>query len=303
MIASRSEYLDLPDVRLHIRRWGKPTAPTLFLLHGWMDVSMSWQFVVDALGQDWNIVAPDWRGFGPSQWLNRPYYFAEHIADLEAILDHYAPNEAVRVVGHSMGGILSCLYAGIRPERIARLVCLEGFGIAPQQPEIAPERYRQWLDQQRTAPRLHVYADRQHFARRLMKTDPFLKPERAEFLSRHLARIGEGTDKGGRLRHGVIWNGDPWHKNFSPYLFRLEESMAIWRQITCPVLWVAGRQSWIIRDFATRPGDWEARQACFAHLEERWIEQADHMVHHDQPEECAHYIEDFLGRHSANPAK
>ncbi len=67
--------------------------------------------------------------------------------------------------------------------------------------------------------------------------------------------------------------------------------MAIWRQITCPVLWVAGRDSWIIRDFATRPGDWEARQACFANLRVEWIENTDHMLHHDQPAEVARIIE------------
>ncbi|MCE1239809.1 MAG: alpha/beta hydrolase [Azonexaceae bacterium] len=297
MLPSRSETLDLPDVHLHIRRWGNPDAPTLFLLHGWMDVSMSWQFVVDALAGEWNIVAPDWRGFGPSQWLHRPYYFAEHIGDLEAILDHYAPAGKVTLVGHSMGGIVACLYAGIRPERVERVISLEGFGIAPHQPEMATERYRQWLDQRRTPPSLHVYADREHFARRLMKSDPYLPAGRAAFLARHLARIGEGSDKRGSTRHGVIWNGDPWHKNFSPYLFRLEESMAIWRQIVCPVLWVAARQSWVIRDFAARPGDWEARQACFANLQERWVEEADHMMHHDQPEAVARIVEEFL----ANP--
>ena len=221
MRPSRSDYLDLPDVRLHIRRWGKPEAPTLFLLHGWMDVSASFQFVVDELQRDWNIVAPDWRGFGPSQWLHRPYYFAEHMGDMEAILDHYAPDGQVRLVGHSMGGILSCLYAGIRPERVAQVVTLDGFGIAPTTPDMAAERYRQWLNQTRAVPKLHVYRDRADFARRLMKTDRFLSAERADYLSRHLAKIGEGHNKAGERRHGVIWNGDPWHKNFSPYLFRL----------------------------------------------------------------------------------
>ncbi len=160
--------------------------------------------------------------------------------------------------------------------------------------DMAAERYRQWLNQTRAVPKLHVYRDRADFARRLMKTDRFLTAERADYLSRHLAKIGEGHNKAGERRHGVIWNGDPWHKNFSPYLFRLEESMAIWREARCPVLWVAGRQSWVVRDFEQRPGDWEARQACFAQLTERWIDNADHMLHHDQPEEVARLIEEFL---------
>ncbi len=296
MRRSRTEFLDLPTIRLNIRHWGDPTAPTLFFLHGWMDVSASWQFVVDELARDWHIVAPDWRGFGPSQWLNRPYFFAEHIGDMEAIIERYAPEGKVRLVGHSMGGILACLYAGIRPEKVESLITLEGFGIAPTTPEMAPERYRHWLDELKAPPRMHVYPDRGAFARRLMKTDPFLTPERADFLSRHLARIGDGTTKGGEHRHGIIWNGDPWHKSSSPYLFRLEESMAIWREVRCPVLWVAGRQSWIVRDYAARPGDWEKRRECFADVEEAWIDQADHMLHHDQPEAVARLIEDWFGR-------
>jgi len=291
MRLARSEFLDLPALRLHVRRWGKPDAPTLFLLHGWMDVSASFQFVVDALSRDWNIVAPDWRGFGLSDWLNRPYFFAEHLGDLEAILERYAPQGKVRLAGHSMGGILAALYAGIRPERVEKLISLEGFGIAPTVPEMAPERYRQWLDTLTSPPRMHVYADRDNFAHRLMRGDRFLTAERAAYLSRHLARIGDGLNKAGEQRHGVVWNGDPWHKATSPYLFRLEESMAIWRRITCPVLWVAGRQSWVVREYATRPGDWAARRACFADVTEKWIEDSDHMLHHDQPAEVARLIE------------
>lgn len=294
MRLSRSEFLDLPDVRLHIRRWGDPQAPLLFLLHGWMDVSASFQFVVDELQRDWQIVAPEWRGFGSSQWLNRPYFFAEHLGDLDAIVSRYAPEGKVRLVGHSMGGILSCLYAGIRPERVERVISLEGFGIAPTTPDMAPARYAQWFETLKNPPRMHVYQDRGTFARRLRHMDRFLTIERAEYLAKHLARIGDGETRHGLRRHGIIWNGDPWHKASSPYLFRLEESMAIWKQITCPVHWVAGRQSWVIRDFAARPGDWEARQACFAHLSESWVEDSDHMLHHDQPAEVARIIETFL---------
>jgi pimeloyl-ACP methyl ester carboxylesterase len=296
MKRSRCETLSLPAVRLNIRRWGDPAAPTLFLLHGWMDVSASFQFVVDEFARDWNIVAPDWRGFGPSQWLGRPYHFADHIADLDGILDRYSPESPARLVGHSMGGILSCLYAGIRPQRVARVITLEGFGIAPTTPDMAPDRYGQWLDAQKKPLRMHVYADRAAFARRLLKTDRFLTARRADFLARHLARVGDGADRSGERRHGIVWNGDPWHKAPGATLFRLEESMAVWKRVACPVLWVAGRQSWVVREYATRPGDWEARRACFADVAERWVDDADHMLHHDQPEAVARIIEEFLPR-------
>ena len=140
----------------------------------------------------------------------------------------------VRLAGHSMGGILSCLYAGIRPERVASVMTLEGFGIAPTTPDMATERYSKWLDTLKRPPRMHVYADRPAFASRLQRDNRFLSAERAGFLSHHLAREGDGDDRHGVKKHGIIWNGDPWHKASGPYLFRLEESMAVWKQVTCP---------------------------------------------------------------------
>ena len=67
MKASRSEFLDIRGLRYHVRTWGNASAPKLFLLHGWMDVSASFQFVVDELRRDWHVIAPDWRGFGLSE--------------------------------------------------------------------------------------------------------------------------------------------------------------------------------------------------------------------------------------------
>ena len=70
--------------------------------------------------------------------------------------------------------------------------------------------------------------------------------------------------------------------------------MAVWKQVTCPVRWVAGRQSWVVKEYATRPGDWEARQKCFANVDEVWVDDADHMLHYDQPKEVARLIEEYF---------
>lgn len=121
MKASRSEFLAVRGRRYHLRIWGEDDAPTLVVLHGWGDVSASFQFVVDELPGNWRVVAPDWRGFGLTQWNDGPYWFPDYLADLDALLEHYSPNEPARIVGHSMGAIVASLYAGVRPERIARL--------------------------------------------------------------------------------------------------------------------------------------------------------------------------------------
>ncbi|HWT35107.1 MAG TPA: alpha/beta fold hydrolase, partial [Paraburkholderia sp.] len=142
---SASEFVTVRGVRLHVRRWGRRDAPTLFMLHGWMDVAASFQFVVDALAGDWQVIAPDARGFGLSDWPvaqqgGGHYWFQEYLADLEALLDHYAPTGEVNLVGHSMGANIVCLYAGVRPDRVRRVVDLEGFGLAPSKAAQLPRR-------------------------------------------------------------------------------------------------------------------------------------------------------------------
>ena len=85
-------------------------------------------------------------GFGLSEWSADGYWFADYIADLDALLDHFTPGEPVRLVGHSLGGNIVMLYAGIRPQRLARVVSLEGFGIPTESPDIAPDKFARWLD-------------------------------------------------------------------------------------------------------------------------------------------------------------
>ena len=89
MRISRSEFITLRGLRTHVRHWGNPGAPTIFMLHGWMDVAASFQFVVDCLKQDWHVIAPDWRGFGLTERVHSDsYWFADYLGDLDALLNH-----------------------------------------------------------------------------------------------------------------------------------------------------------------------------------------------------------------------
>ena len=146
---SRSEFTTLRTIPYHVRQWGtpRPGQPPLVLVHGWMDVAASYQFVVDAFAEDRHILAPDWRGFGLSGSGGvDSFWIPDYLADLDFLLDHYAPGQAVDLVGHSMGGHIAMLYAGIRPARIHRLVNLEGFGMPATRPSQAPGRYAEWMD-------------------------------------------------------------------------------------------------------------------------------------------------------------
>ena len=96
MKKSQSEFHDIRGLRYHVRIWGEAQDPPLFLLHGWMDVSASFQFLVDSLRGRWRVIAPDWRGCGLTGWADAGYWFPDYYADLDALLDVYTPAAPAR---------------------------------------------------------------------------------------------------------------------------------------------------------------------------------------------------------------
>jgi pimeloyl-ACP methyl ester carboxylesterase len=289
MKTSESVFVPVRGLRYHCRCWGSERAPKLFMLHGWMDVSASFQFLVDALRGDWRVIAPDWRGFGLSEWAKSDsYWFPDYFADLERLLDHFQPGVPATLIGHSMGGNVAAMYAGIRPERVARLINLEGFGLSGARAEKAPERYARWLEE--LADKKPAFRDYENFdalAERLRGNNSRLSGEKASFLARHWG-IAKPDGR-------VALASDPAHKLVNPVLYRIEEAEACWRKVAAPVLWVVGAETKMPEMLKVSSADLAARKACFRQLTERVIAGAGHMVHHDQPERLAEVIEEFLG--------
>lgn len=286
MKPSQSAIHTIRGLRYHVRTWGASDNEQLFLLHGWMDVSASFQFLVDALKHDWQVIAPDWRGFGLSEWGEDVYWFPDYLGDLDALLDIYSPDRPVNLVGHSLGGNVACLYAGVCPERVKRLVTLEGFGIPRSTPEQAPERYARWVKELRDPPGFKPYDSFDAVAERLKKNNPRLTHDKAAFLARHWAKQLDSGE--------VVLVSDPGHKIVNPVLYRLEESMACWRKIVAPTLWVAASESGVEKWIKESPEEFAKRKASFKKLKEHIIRDAGHMMHHDQPEKLARVIEGFL---------
>ena len=284
----RSEFISLRERRHHVRIWGNDTAPTLFFLHGWGDISASFQFVVDALQGDWRIVAPDWRGFGQTQWNDGPYWFQDYIADLDALLEHYSPQQPALIAGHSMGGIVASLYAGIRPERVARLANLEGFVLWISGPGETPDRFETWLRQIRdNNSTFRHYRLREEFAARMRGDNPRLTPERAAFLAEN--SLLSTSD-------GFTFAADPRHRWINPVLYPLEEAKACWQRITARTLLIAGRNSPVMKPFIDSPETFHERMACFVNVQNVWIDDCGHNIHHDQPEELARLLDSFFSR-------
>jgi pimeloyl-ACP methyl ester carboxylesterase len=293
--ASRSFFLDVRGLRLHLLQWGEErlaTAerPPLVMLHGWMDVAASFQFVVDELPAERLVYALDWRGFGLSGAPAADcYWFPDYLGDLDAVLDSLAPDRTIDLLGHSMGGNVAMLYAGVRPERIRKLINLEGCGLPESRPQQAPERYAAWLAELKQPAQLRPYDSLQAVAERLRKTNPRLPEDRAVWLA---GRWSRERDDG---RWEIL--GDPAHKRSNPVLYQKAEVLECWKRIACPVMWVEGSHSDPSAWWGDRypRADFDARLAVVPQVERHRLDEAGHMLHHDQPGELALRIERFLG--------
>jgi pimeloyl-ACP methyl ester carboxylesterase len=292
---SRCEFVPIRQLDYHVRLWGHPhpdQAP-LFLMHGWMDVSASFQFVVDALAQDRWIIAPDWRGYGKTQCPDTDHFwFPDYLADLDFLVDHYSPDTPIDLLGHSMGGNVVMQYAGVFPERVRRLINLEGFGMARTQPAQAASRYAKWVGQLKQYHRgdmtLRAYPDLAGVVQRLQKTNPRLRSDKAEWLAQEWAE----QDAQGQWR--IL--GHSAHKLINATLYRVEEVDALFKRITAPTLVVEASddslQEWWKGTYTL--DEFHQRLQSLAQWRLGHVSDAGHMLHHDQPEQLARLIEDFL---------
>ena len=301
----KSEFVPIRNLTYHTRVWGEPNpalAP-MVLVHGWMDVAASYQFLVDAFSEEFvrgrHIIAPDWRGYGLT--TGDPvdnYWFADYLADLDFLLDHYAAkDQQVDLVGHSLGGNVVMHYAGARPQRIRRLINLEGFGTPAMRPTSAPKRLSAWMDELKAFERgemaLKPYDSADGVALRLMKTNPRLARDqvgrdRAIWLAHHWA--AENTEGKWEIL------GDAAHKITGALLIRVEEVLALYAANTAPTLFVEASDNSMEGWYKTRftLEEFHERLNSVPNLKRIKMTDCGHMLHHDQPQQLARLIEGFV---------
>lgn len=282
----RQQHLTVRGLKHRLTWWGEPDGTPLILLHGFMDCGATWQFLVDCLPLDWTLVAPDWRGFGGSEWAAGGYWFPDYLADLDALLDALSPEAPARVIGHSMGANIAGLYGGVRPHRLRWLVNLEGIGLSPTQPDVAPSRYAQWLEELRQPARESRYGSLAQLAAVLQQRNPRLSPERAQFIAQAWSRPLPGGPE-----IGLAF--DPRHRWVNPVLYRREEAEACWAKVTAPVLLITGGES----GHRQRRLDELTEQSfgrLFRDLRIINLPGVGHMMHHEDPQAVARAIVEFV---------
>lgn len=280
----RSRFLSVRGLNTHVREWGPPGAPPLVLLHGSRDGSATFQFMVDEFSRDFHFIAPDMRGYGHTQWSPGGYWFQDFLADLDIFLDMVLPGLAIALIGHSLGGMVAGVYAGVRPARVAKLVALDAFGLPDSDPTQTPDRLARWIDTWRAAPQpSRPYNSLAEMAERLRKANGLLSGDKALFLAAQMSRR--------RADGAYEWSFDPLHRAPFAIAHRKAEWEACMRRITAPALWLAsGRRSQIDAE----PGGLAARAALLGNVALEKIEGTSHNLHHDKPAEVARIVEAFV---------
>ena len=119
-------FYDAQGLRLHYVDWGNEAAPPLILLHGGRDHCRSWDWIARALQPHFHVLAADLRGHGDSDWAKgSSYSLSDHIYDLTCMFGACKIEQAT-IVGHSFGGLVSLIHAGVYPERVSKLVIIDG---------------------------------------------------------------------------------------------------------------------------------------------------------------------------------
>lgn len=284
----RSGWLATQRLKLHYVEWGDPASPPLLLVHGGRDHARSWDVIAAAFADRFHVIAPDLRGHGDSEWVSDgSYEMGDLVADMAALFDALDIEDAA-VVGHSLGGNVALRHAGIYPDRISRLVVIEGLGSSPAlAAEIAAqpiaERMRDWIaKQQRMSDALQRSYDSIEAAiARMSAANPRLSPDMARHLTAHGSRVGED----GRVR----FKFDPAVGAMSPADLTQAEKHELWAAVTCPVILAYGGESW-----ASNP----ARDGRAAHFRDARVELFDgagHWLHHDRCDAIIAMMRDFIG--------
>lgn len=282
---SRSDFIPIRGLRYHVRCWGAADAPILLLAHGWMDVSATFAPVARRLAAaGFRVLAPDWRGFGLSQWPQDGYWFADYVADLDAIVDHYAPGAPILLAGHSMGSTAVAHYAGLRPQRVTKLAVLDGLALPDGDVAQIPKVYRRWLNAVKGQLSAPSYPSFDELATRVHKRNPKLTPAHCLDIAHAWGLQGED----GRVRLA----SDPKHLLHMPRTYQQAESDVIWSCVEAETLFIDGGASPFAHTLP--PGEAERRRGLFRHHRRVVIEQAGHMLHFEAPEALADHLADFF---------
>lgn len=279
-MTAREVLLDLPHLQLAALEWGPADGPPVLALHGWLDNAASFCRLAP-LVQDYHVVAVDLPGHGRSD--HRPagaaFHFLDFLPDIAAAADALEWKR-FNLLGHSMGAGIASLMPAVFPDRVERVVLLEGVGPLSAPAEETVERFRIALEAERrmASARNRVFPDLDSAVEARLR-DSDLDSESARLL------VERGTVVEGE---GLRFTFDPRLRTPSRLRLTEEQVMGFLSSTSCPALAVRATRGWPFPEDLMR-----ARLAAIPNLEMAEVD-GPHHVHLTHPERVAPIIKRFL---------
>lgn len=280
-----SHAIDAGGLVLHARE--RPGAgPAVMLLHGWMDHSHSFDWLIEALPGDWRLFALDFRGHGFSAPLPKggAHQFTDHVADVEATVRHFGL-KSLHFVGHSMGGNVALGWSAARPTHVKSLTIIESLGTSGGDAERAVPRLQNFVDDLFKPVRRRVYASVEEAAARVAEANTSYSPRAALLMAKWGTTPVEG---------GVVFTADPLLKRTSGVVYDEAQVLQLLGAVTAPLQLIRGSGGMTLDDAVM-----QARMAALKNPPVTTIE-GGHHVHLDNPVEVAAVVRRHVESHNSS---
>jgi len=256
------------------------SGPVILGLHGFLDNAESLRVLAPYLS-NYRFIALDLPGHGYSS--HRPhgthYNQADYLQDIHALITSQQWDKVI-LIGHSMGGILASMYAGLFPEQVVGVVSIDACGPLTMGDDTAQSQMREAIlsrSRKRASTLMSVDIEKAVKARCSISDIPAASAR--QILKRNITQDGNGND---------VWGSDPSLRTKS--VLRLTETQAknIMESVLCPILFIAASNSFKKVDgvFAVRHGWFKnARVECFV---------GGHHIHMENVDDVGAKITQFV---------
>lgn len=261
---------------------GKHNKPIILALHGWLDNAASFMPLAPYLN-DYQLIAVDFCGHGHSQHRSEDahYHFVDWVHDLHALIISQKWRNVV-LLGHSMGGIVSSVYAGCFPQNVKALVSIEAMGPLTADAQTSPQQLQRSIESRigvRSKVARHPDSIEQAVQARIM-AGSMTKSSAELLVKRNLVTVDT------TLR----WRTDRRLRTLSSLRITEPQARAFMENIECPTLVMSGDSGFDkVRNNIDARMDWIPQAK---HIET----QGGHHLHMDYPQSAASEINRFLNQ-------
>jgi esterase len=222
----QDHFITVNGLRIHYLDWGASGKPPFIMLHGIERAAHSFDHIATQFNNSHHVIAMDLRGHGDSDWSVEGAYLIEDIVkDLEGLMDQLGLHNVI-LLGNSTGGRVAQVYAGLHPDRVARLIVED---VGPERPVNISDGF---------ARRVRAEASGWASEAELLAAITTADQRTPEVLQRNHVRWATKRRDDGR----IVWKRDPnLVKGFVP--------TELWQyvsKITCPTLYILGGESSIV---------------------------------------------------------